>query len=250
MQAFVFIDTNVLLHYRSFDEVDWPGQLGATAVTLVFAPVVLTELDRHKWSGSRREKARAKSTLKKLSASFVVTLAEKSIAPFLLPAHRTVRADFPHTALGRVSRQGMRTGRTDEPFGSCLAFTSSARWSVRIFSGVTRLTPIPLSSARPSAPRTRAPSLHRRYPVSAVLMSPSDACRAHHPGKQVDLHVSVDSVDLNGLRLLRGDSALAFTLSGPAQASLALRPAHLLTRPKRTSVPGASTARSPSPSPG
>ncbi len=67
MQAFVFIDTNVLLHYRSFDEVDWPGQLGATAVTLVFAPVVLTELDRRKWSGSRREKARAKSTLKKLS---------------------------------------------------------------------------------------------------------------------------------------------------------------------------------------
>ncbi len=75
-------------------------------------------------------------------------------------------------------------------------------------------------------------------------------CRAHYPGKQVDLHVSVDSVDLNGLRLLRGDSALAFKLSGPAQASLALRPAHLLTRPKRISVPGASTARSPSPSPG
>ena len=42
------------------------------------------------------------------AASFVAALAEKSIAPVLLPAHRTVRADFPHTALGRVSRQGMR----------------------------------------------------------------------------------------------------------------------------------------------
>jgi putative transposase len=34
--------------------------------------------------------------------------------PFLLPAHRTGRADFPHPALGRVSRQDMRRDeRTD-----------------------------------------------------------------------------------------------------------------------------------------
>src|SRR3989441_1735921 len=42
------------------------------------------------------------------AASFVAALAEKSIAPFLLPAHRTGRAGFPHPALGRVSREGMR----------------------------------------------------------------------------------------------------------------------------------------------
>lgn len=42
------------------------------------------------------------------AASFVVALAEKPIAPFLLPAHRTGRADFPHPALGRVSRGDMR----------------------------------------------------------------------------------------------------------------------------------------------
>lgn len=68
MQAFVFIDTNVLLHYQFFDEVDWPSQFGVAGVTLVFAPVVLAELDRHKWSGSRREKARAKSMLKKIAS--------------------------------------------------------------------------------------------------------------------------------------------------------------------------------------
>lgn len=28
MEIFVFIDTNVLLHYRFFDEVDWAAQLG------------------------------------------------------------------------------------------------------------------------------------------------------------------------------------------------------------------------------
>ena len=40
------------------------------------------------------------------------------------------------------------------------------------FRGGARLTPIPLPLARPSAPRTRAPSLHRRYPASSVLWAP------------------------------------------------------------------------------
>lgn len=58
----------MLLHYQFFDQVDWPAQLSVTSVTLVFAPIVLADLDRHKWSGSRREKARAKSVLKKVAA--------------------------------------------------------------------------------------------------------------------------------------------------------------------------------------
>jgi hypothetical protein len=40
--------------------------LNVPEVCLVFAPVVLAELDRHKWSGSRREKTRAKAVLKAL----------------------------------------------------------------------------------------------------------------------------------------------------------------------------------------
>jgi hypothetical protein len=38
------------------------------------------------------------------AASFVATLAEKSIAPSRVPAHRTGRDHFGHPALGRVSR--------------------------------------------------------------------------------------------------------------------------------------------------
>ena len=68
MQVFAFVDTNVLLHYQFFADVDWAAQLGVDAVTLVFAPVVLSELDRHKWNGSRREKARAKTVLKRLDS--------------------------------------------------------------------------------------------------------------------------------------------------------------------------------------
>ena len=63
--------------------------------------------------------------------------------------------------------------------GSRLAVTYSARWSLRSFAGVARLTPIPLPSARPSAPRTRAPSLPLALPSFIGTMGPSDACLAH-----------------------------------------------------------------------
>jgi hypothetical protein len=66
VQAFAFVDTNVLLHYQFFGDVEWAKHLGVDTVTLVFAPVVLAELDQHKWNGSRREKARAKAVLKRL----------------------------------------------------------------------------------------------------------------------------------------------------------------------------------------
>lgn len=68
MQLFAFVDTNVLLHFQFFADVDWAKQFGVDAVTLVFAPVVLAELDQHKWGGSRREKTRAKAVLKRLDA--------------------------------------------------------------------------------------------------------------------------------------------------------------------------------------
>jgi hypothetical protein len=68
MAVFVFIDTNVLLQYRLFDEVDWPKELGIPQMTLVFAPVIFAELDKFKWGGTRRQKERARSVLKKLNA--------------------------------------------------------------------------------------------------------------------------------------------------------------------------------------
>src|SRR5436309_6523127 len=47
-------------------------------------------------------------------ASFVAALAEKTIAPFLLPAHRTGRDHLGHPALGRGSHQGMRRGAREQ----------------------------------------------------------------------------------------------------------------------------------------
>lgn len=66
MPTFAFIDTNIVLHYQFFRDIDWTIELGVTDVTLVLAPVVLGELDQQKWSGSRREKQRASKFLKAL----------------------------------------------------------------------------------------------------------------------------------------------------------------------------------------
>ena len=65
-RVLAFVDTNVLLHYRFFRDVDWAEELGADEATLVFAPVVVEELDEQKWAGTRRARGRAKKVLKAL----------------------------------------------------------------------------------------------------------------------------------------------------------------------------------------
>ena len=66
MRVFAFIDTNVLLHYRFFRDVNWATELHADTATLVFAPVVVEELDKRKWAEARRDRVRAKNVLKAL----------------------------------------------------------------------------------------------------------------------------------------------------------------------------------------
>src|SRR2546422_8354631 len=108
----------------------------------------------------------------------------------------------------------------------------------------------PSDACRALLPRSRGQVALAARQVSRVASHRVSTCCAHYPGEQDGLHMSVHLVALVGLRLMRGDSALAFNLSRPAQASLALQPAHLLTRPRRVSVPRASMDWSPSPSSG
>lgn len=44
----VLIDTNVVLHYRRIDEIDWPLLAGAASCTLAITPVLMRELEQHK----------------------------------------------------------------------------------------------------------------------------------------------------------------------------------------------------------
>jgi len=66
--AYCFLDTNILLEFKTFDEVDWPKVLNAKQVCLVLAPVVLSELDKHKtdYNNARRQK-RARMLLPKIT---------------------------------------------------------------------------------------------------------------------------------------------------------------------------------------
>jgi len=65
-KTYAFVDTNVLLHYTFFKDVDWAEELGVPEVVMVFAPVVLAEIDRHQFAGGRRERKRAQAVVRAL----------------------------------------------------------------------------------------------------------------------------------------------------------------------------------------
>jgi rRNA-processing protein FCF1 len=44
----LFLDTNIYLHYQSFDQIDWWKLLTSRRNTLSVSSVVLNELDKHK----------------------------------------------------------------------------------------------------------------------------------------------------------------------------------------------------------
>ena len=63
-RLYAFVDTNLLLQFQFFRDVDWPVVLGAREVVLVLALVVLSEVDRFKWSGTKRQRDRARAVHK------------------------------------------------------------------------------------------------------------------------------------------------------------------------------------------
>src|SRR5260370_6204353 len=66
--VYCFLDTNILLEFETFDDVEWPKVLNAKQVCLVLAPVVISELDKHKtdYNNARRQK-RARMLLPKIT---------------------------------------------------------------------------------------------------------------------------------------------------------------------------------------
>ncbi len=67
--VYCFLDTNILIQFQTYNEVDWPKVLNAKQVCLVLAPIVLRELDKHKtdYNNSRLQR-RARMLLPKLNA--------------------------------------------------------------------------------------------------------------------------------------------------------------------------------------
>lgn len=68
----LFLDTNIFLHFRSFDQIDWPTLVEASAVTIVIPPVTFRELNKHKDGGQTAPhiRKRAAEVQKKLNQLF------------------------------------------------------------------------------------------------------------------------------------------------------------------------------------
>lgn len=62
----LFVDTNIFLHYRSFDEIDWLSLLEVDYVKIRVTSIVIQELNKHKDGSSRKLRDKAAKVIKKL----------------------------------------------------------------------------------------------------------------------------------------------------------------------------------------
>lgn len=51
--TYIFIDTNIFLHFQDFQKIDWSTEIAVEKCTIVIAPIVLDELDEKKIGTSR-----------------------------------------------------------------------------------------------------------------------------------------------------------------------------------------------------
>ena len=127
MPFFEFIDTNVFRHFAFFRDIDWAREAGVDAVTLVLAPVVIEELDKRKWSGTRRDKERAKRVLKAIrELGRLDTPVELRNGVFLLALD--AEPDDAFLARHRLQRQA----QDDRLLASALAFKDAAPTGARV----------------------------------------------------------------------------------------------------------------------
>ena len=118
-------------------------------------------------------------------------------APFPPPAHRTVRADFPHTALRLASLGSPRwfglasvvTPMTSPSSPTSRVLSVTAQSSMELI-GKANLRTVGLFQERA---RSQAPFLHRHYPVSSVLR----ACPPPQTAQSAPHGVLVESHDLS-----------------------------------------------------
>ena len=66
--TYIFLDTNILLHFMPFDQIKWEAITGCVEYKICFAPIVLNELDGHKYSSNKKLSRRAKSIASKIDS--------------------------------------------------------------------------------------------------------------------------------------------------------------------------------------
>jgi PIN domain len=81
--VYAFLDTNVYLHFKDFDQVDWREVLNSQSVCLVVAPVNLSELEKFKYDpiSERRQKRSRMITKKITDIAFSVETGRDAAVP-------------------------------------------------------------------------------------------------------------------------------------------------------------------------
>lgn len=84
----ILIDTNLVLHFRAIDQIDWPSIAGCLSCTLVVAPILLRELEQQKiFNKSATLRARAAKAIDFLVAKMAeadpIVLRENVTLAFL-----------------------------------------------------------------------------------------------------------------------------------------------------------------------
>jgi hypothetical protein len=184
--------------------------------------------------------------------------------PVSHPAHRTGRADFRHPALRLASQQGTRNNSRIASVRCTVCFFLRLAIQLSLKNPdhsrclqAHRQSPSPRLLRKRT--RSQGPLLSRHCPASTLIRpcpTPASAaacrdveaaalapngsppitrttfptCRAHYPGGSSGCACRLLPRSCS-LPQMAGGSASALSLSRPAQASLALRPAGLLSRP-------------------
>lgn len=120
--CYAFLDTNIYLEFRDFEQIDWCEVLQYNRVCIVVAPITLTELERFKYDiKSDRRQSRSRSITRKLHDIVFSTLSDteasvpgRANVTLLALTQSPVMTEFP----GLVS-----TVADDELIASILLFT-------------------------------------------------------------------------------------------------------------------------------
>src|SRR5260221_664121 len=92
-KIFCFLDTNAMIHFRTFEEVDWLTILATSEVYLILAPIVLNELDKLKLDSSNEwRQKRARALISKLNLGF---WQDSNISNHIKLASKDAKANAP-----------------------------------------------------------------------------------------------------------------------------------------------------------
>ena len=68
---YIFLDTNIFIHFIDFEQIDWKSITNSPDVIVItLAPIVIDELDKHKYNKNQRISRRVKKLLPKIESSF------------------------------------------------------------------------------------------------------------------------------------------------------------------------------------